>query len=197
MEGRGAQAHEAFDTLASSYGEPSNAAKTRERIAAVERQPPPAETVESLLATPFPSPAEAHEYLGDWEGDEWMNPDVKSRMLLRIAEENGKVVATVINWPEPDVEMKRPMQYLKVTPNGLVFGDMNGMRPRGVILHEGVRKGDTLAGTERFGGIRFNSPDGRMPPTIHFELRKKSPKRTRDGNLLRFIGNAAAGPSTR
>jgi hypothetical protein len=173
MEGRGAAAHAAFDMLASSYGEPSNAAKTRERIADVERQPPPTETVESLLATPFPTPAEAREYLGEWEGEEWMNPEVKSRMVLRIAEEDGKVVATVINWPEPDMEMKRPMQYLKVTPHGLTFGDMNGMRPRGVILHEGVRKGDVLAGTERFGGIRFNSPDGRMPPTIHFELRKK------------------------
>jgi len=55
MEGRGAAAHSAFDQLVSSYGEPRDAQALRGRIAEVEKLPPPTETVEALLATPFPS----------------------------------------------------------------------------------------------------------------------------------------------
>ena len=66
MEGRGAMARAAFDTLVSSYGaEPRNAAKVRAEIAEVEKRPPPAETVEGLLATPFPTPDEIRDYAGE------------------------------------------------------------------------------------------------------------------------------------
>jgi hypothetical protein len=173
MEGRGAAAHKALDLLTASYGAPRDAAKLREQIAEAERQPPPAETVEGLLATPFPSPDEIRDYLGVWEGAQWINPDGKDRFALRLRAKDGKVEGEIVNWPAPDVELVRPLQYLKVTPRGLEFGDMNGMRPRGVLLHEGTRSGDVLTGTVRFGGIRFTPPVG-MPRHEHrFELRKR------------------------
>ncbi len=172
MEGRGAEARAALDLLSSSYGEPRDAETLRERVADVERSPPPAETVEGLLATLFPTVEQARAYLGEWEGETWVNPVAKHRFGLRIAVEGDKVVGAMRSWPAPDVELTRPLQYLKVTPEGLDFGDMNGMRPRGLLLHEGRREGDRLTGTVRFGGIRFVSPDGHVPAVHHFTLRK-------------------------
>lgn len=169
MEGRGAAAHAAFDMLTTSFGEQPNAEKTRAQIAETERQPPPTETVEGLLATPFPSVEEVRDYLGEWEGEQWINPVDKNRVALRLKAEGGKVTGTWVSWPEPGVELPQALQYLKVTPEGLTFGYMNGMRPRGMLLHEGKRDGDVLRGEVRFGGINFK------PPFNHkheFELRR-------------------------
>jgi hypothetical protein len=49
------------------------------------------------------------------------------------------------------------------------------MRPRGVLLHEGRRNGEVLAGEMRFGGIAFVAPAGDAMPTLRFELRKNRP----------------------
>ena len=54
MEGRDAAAREAYVTLVAGYGAPSDAGWLLAQIADVERRPPPAKTVEGLLATPFP-----------------------------------------------------------------------------------------------------------------------------------------------
>ncbi len=172
MEGRGAAARAAFETLASAYGEPRDAAALKARIAEVERQPPPSETVEGLLATPFPTAEEARDYLGEWDGEQWINPAAKSRFALRLVAERGRVTGTLVSWPEAGVELARPLQYLKVTPEGLTFGTMNGMRPRGVLLHQGHRDGDTLSGDVRFGGVRFVAPEGHEMPKHRFSLRR-------------------------
>jgi uncharacterized protein len=173
MEGRGAAARAAFETLVTAYGEPRDAAKLRTQIAEVERRPPPAESVEGLLATPFPSPEEIRDYVGDWEGEQWIHPAEKNRFILRIAIENGKVVAKTIHLPEPGVELVQVTQYLKVTEDGLTWGHMNGMRPRGVLVHEGRREGDVLRGEVRFGGVNFVPPDGMKDHKHEFEVRKK------------------------
>ncbi len=68
MEGRGAAAREAYNTLAAGYGAPSDNGKLLAQIAEVERRPPPTETVEGLLATPFPTPEEAKAFIGEWVG---------------------------------------------------------------------------------------------------------------------------------
>ncbi|PYQ28150.1 MAG: hypothetical protein DMF56_17070 [Acidobacteria bacterium] len=176
MEGRGADAHRAFDLLTSAYGEQAEAAKTRAEIAEVERRPPPTETVEGLLATRFPSVEEARDYLGEWEGEQWINPASKNRIALRLKAEGGKVTGVLISWPEPDVELPMQLQYLKVTPDGLSFGFMNGMRPRGMLIHDAKRDGDVLRGEVRFGGINFTPPGNHKH---EFELRrvKASPAR--------------------
>lgn len=158
MEGRGADARRAFELLTSAYGEQPEAAKTRAEIAKVEQQPPPAETVEGLLATPFPNATELRDYLGVWEGTQWVNPASKNRFELRIVAEGEQVKATIVHFPEPGVELMQAVEYLKLTKEGLSFGMMNGMRPRGVLVHDGVRDGDTLRGTVRFGGINFKPP---------------------------------------
>ncbi len=171
MEGRGAAAREAYNVLVSGYGAPSDSAKLLARIAEVEHRPPPTETVEGLLATPFPTPEEARNYIGDWVGDVWMGAD-EPRMgkeTLRIRVENGQVIGEVLNPTAPAEHRVRRVRYLRITPTGLTYGFMNGMRPRGVILFEGTLAGDTLSGKMRFGGVNFEKPEDAPPLQFLFK----------------------------
>lgn len=177
MEGRGAAAREAYNTLAAGYGAPADSAKLVAQIAEVERRPPPAETVEGLLATPFPTPEEARAYLGEWSGDTWMNPDDPrtGRLTLRLKDVAGRVVAEVEDAPLPPPYRIRTVEYLRITPTGLTYGYMNGMRPRGVLLFEGNLEGAVLTGKMRLGGVDFRLPDGTSPPTLFFSFKRVRP----------------------
>ena len=174
MEGRGGAARAAYRTLVASYGAPADGDSLSARIADVERRPPPTETVESLLATPFPTPEEAREYLGEWVGDEWINRELPrtGSQTLRIRIERGRVVGETIYRDAPPGYRVRRWEYLRITPTGMTFGFMNGMRPRGVILFEGTRKGDHLSGSARFGGINFVRPEG-MPAHHEFAYTRR------------------------
>lgn len=173
MEGRGAAARETYNTLVFGYGAPAESAKLLDQIAEVERRPPPTETVEGLLSTPFPTPDEARAFIGDWVGDVWMGPDAPrtGKTILRISVIDGRVIGESIRRTPEGEERRQRWQYLKITPQGMTWGNMNGMRPRGVNLFEGRLKGDTLAGTVRFGGIDF-SPDGSAPEPLHFSFKR-------------------------
>jgi hypothetical protein len=177
MEGRGSLARSAFDTLVLAYGSPSNSADLLAQIAEVEKRPPPKETVESLLATPFSTPDEARPFVGDWVGDHWMNPEEPrtGRQTLRIRIENGKVVGETITRTPDGEEMTQKWTYFRVTPKGFTFGFMNGMRPRGMLMHFAEVDNDSLKGESTFGGIDFVRPDGRRPPPIHFAFKRVSP----------------------
>jgi hypothetical protein len=145
------------------YGAPSDSAKLLAEIAEVERRPPPTETVEGLLATPFPTPEEARAYIGEWAGDVWNEPHEPrtGRNLVRIKVEGGRVIGESVHLTGDGREaFVQRLEYLKITPAGMTWGFMNGMRPRGVILFEGKLEGDTLSGKSRFGGIDFRRPDG-------------------------------------
>lgn len=174
MEGRGAAAREAYNTLASGYGAPEDSAKLLNQIAEVERRPPPTETVEGLLATPFPTPDEARALIGDWVGDLWMgaNEPRTGKLTLRIRVVDGRVIGeTIRRTPEGEQRTQR-WEYFKITSQGMTWGNMNGMRPRGVMLFEGKLEGDTLSGTNRFGGIAFRRPDGSEPPPLQFSFKR-------------------------
>jgi pimeloyl-ACP methyl ester carboxylesterase len=100
-EGRGRAAHDAYETLAGAYGEPRDATQLKAEIADVERRPPPTETVESLLAKPFPSADAMRPYVGEWAGDTWMNADEPrtGRQQLRIRIVDGRVEGETIHHP--------------------------------------------------------------------------------------------------
>jgi hypothetical protein len=160
-EGRATEARAVFDALVSGYGAPPDSAQIVGEIVAVERAPAPTETVEELLKTPFPSSAAAAPFLGEWTGSMWMTPDQPrtNNLTLRVRVENDHVIAETRNSDAPpEMASWRPVDYLKVTPRGLTYGRLNGMRPRGVMMWEGVLKGDTLAGKGRWGGVVVDSP---------------------------------------
>ncbi len=97
------------------------------------------------------------------------NGQIPESLIVGIENvENGRVIGETIHAKAPPEFRVMRWQYLKITPQGMTWGVMNGMRPRGVILFEGRLKGDTLAGNSRFGGIDFRLPDGSPPPAHHF-----------------------------
>ncbi len=173
-EGRGSAARAAYNTFVSGYGRPPDAALLEARIAEVERRPPPKETVEAFLATAFPSPEEARGFLGEWVGGEWMTPDEPrdNNQTLRIRVVEGRVVGETIYQLAAGEQLVQPWQYIKITPAGMTWGYMNGMRPRGLLLFEGALRDDTLSGQGRFGGIDFRRPDGSKPPPTHFIFKR-------------------------
>jgi hypothetical protein len=166
-EGRSAGARAAYQMLVQTYGAQSDNAQILAELADAERRPEPTETVASLLATPFPTPAEASRFIGDWVGSHWMSADEPRNhlMTLRIRVEAGKVVGELLNPAAPPEHRVRRLDYLRVTPAGLTYGVLNGMRPRGVVLWEGTLTGDTLAGKQRWGGVASPyPPDARVDP---------------------------------
>jgi hypothetical protein len=173
VEGRGADARAAFGVLARGYGAPSDATSILAEITDVEKRPPPEETVEGLLATPFPTPEEAKPFVGEWVGDSWMNADEPrtSAVRLRLSVVGGKLRGeTRIQVSGETLVMS--WTHLRITSAGMTWGYMNGMRPRGMLLFEAKLTGHELTGTQRFGGIDFHRPDGSRPPTISFAFRR-------------------------
>jgi uncharacterized protein len=175
-EGRGRAARDAYETLVNAYGAPRDASELKGAIADVERRPPPTETVESLLSTPFPTADAMRPYLGEWVGDTWMNADEPrtGRQQLRIRVVDGRVEGETVHHSTPADTLVQRWTYLQLTPDGLTFGYLNGMRPRGVLLFEGKLRGDTLTGDLRFGGVNAHGPNGEAYPPIHFSFRRAS-----------------------
>ncbi|MBI3792572.1 MAG: hypothetical protein HY275_17050 [Gemmatimonadetes bacterium] len=178
MEGQGRAARSAYTMLVEGYGAPRNDAALRAQVVAAERRPPLTETVESLLATPMPSPEAMRPWLGEWVGDVWMNADElrTGRETLRFWVENGTVKGESISRPAKDVELRQVITYLRVTDSGLTYGFMNGMRPRGMLLHEGTMQGDAFTGTMRLGGVVFERPDGSKAPPLYFAFKRARPR---------------------
>jgi hypothetical protein len=161
-EGRGAGARSAYGVFAGAYGAPPDSTQLLAELKDAEARPAPTETVESLLATPFPTPEEARRFIGDWTGSQWMSPSEPrhNRTTLRIRVEGGTVVGELLNPSAPPEHRVRKLEYLQVTATGLTYGFLNGMRPRGVVLWVGTLQGDTLAGRQRWGGVSFSYPPG-------------------------------------
>lgn len=175
-EGRGAGARAAYDMLVQAYGTPSDDARLLAELREAERRPEPTETVASLLATPFPTPDEASPFIGDWVGSTWMSPDAprRNQETLRIRVEAGRVVGELLDPAAPPEHRVRKVDYLRVTPGGLTYGFLNGMRPRGVVLWEGTLRGDTLSGTQRWGGVAPpRPPDEKVDPGFSFTRVRK------------------------
>lgn len=168
----GRAARQAYDALVRDYGAPANAAALEARIAEVERLPPPAETVEGLLAMPMASGAAISPFVGEWAGETWSRPEQRSPATLRLRVIDGVVSGELVSWPAGagGPEVAQPLQHLRVTSDGLAFGYLNGMRPRGVLLYEVARRGDVLEGTMRLAGLEFTLPNGQPLPVTHIRL---------------------------
>lgn len=175
MEGWGKQARAAWTQYVSAYGAPLDSAQLIAELAKVERRPEPTETVTSLQATPFSTPQEAAEYIGEWQGDIWMSADEprNGRTTLRIRVVDGKVRGESVTRMASD-SLVQPWTYFKVTAAGFTYGYMNGMRPRGMLMHEAKRVAPgQIRGEITFGGVNFIRPEGVPDDKIQFEFRKR------------------------
>ena len=173
IEGQAKPAADAYQLLVTGYGAPADSLELQSRLATLAKLPPLAETVEGLLATAPPRASGATHLLGEWRGAEWINEEDKHVIALRLRDSAGVIVGEWLSYPEPAVELVQKLTYIKVVPNGFDFGFMNGMRPRGMLIHEGRFQGDMLKGTMRFGGVHLVRPRGMPgPPTVSFELQR-------------------------
>jgi hypothetical protein len=173
IEGQSKPAADAYKLLVQGYGAPPDSLELQSRLAALAKLPPLKETVESLLSTVPPKSSEASRVIGEWRGKDWINEEDKHDQMLRLRDSAGVLVGEWVSYPEPGVELVQKLTYMKLTPNGFDFGFMNGMRPRGMLIHEGRFEGEVLKGVMRFGGVNMVRPPGMPgPPTVRFELRK-------------------------
>ncbi|MES2307023.1 MAG: alpha/beta hydrolase-fold protein [Gemmatimonadota bacterium] len=173
-EGRANESKAAYELYSRGYGVPADDQAQRARIAALSQRTAPAETIEGLLATPFPPIEAMKPYLGEWEGDLWMGEEEThdGRERLRISVKDGRLVGETINHDASGRELVQRWTYLKMTPGGFTYGFMNGMRPRAVVLFEAKALGEGLRGEQRFGGIGNISPEGEPYPRLHFAFHR-------------------------
>ena len=165
-EGRGADARRAYQQLRDGYGPVADSVAMLAEIREAERITPPTETVQGLLATPFPTPDQARRFVGEWRGDLWMTEDQPrgNNLTLRIRVDSGRVVAETKNANAPgELGGWIKVDYLRITANGLTWGRLNGMRPRGVMMWEGTLRSDTLSGPGRWGGVSITNPPEMKP----------------------------------
>ena len=177
LEGRGVLARDAYERLVAAYGAPDDAPALRARIADAERLPPPTETVDALLAASSADSTAAARVLGDWVGDAWLGdgePQIAGRLTLRVHMERGRAVADLVRRTGSDSVVSR-VGHFRVAGDSVVYGVLNGMRPRGVMLFEGRIVGDTLAGRSRWGGIRFREADGTTGDGLRFRYARRPP----------------------
>lgn len=169
-----ARARRTLELLDSSYGDGAAPAALRVRVEGAEKRPPPAETVESLLAIPFPSPVEMRPFLGTWVGETWAEGEERrNSFTLVLREAGGAVEGEVVMKPAPGTDLRMAVQCLTLVEGGLHFGYRNGMNPRGILMYEGALDGDgVLSGRMRLRGIEFKWPEGMTPPRIRFAIRR-------------------------
>ena len=172
VEGLVEPARRAVEWSVRGYGDSAALASANEMIARVRRQLPLRETVAQLLEAPPPASTEIAPYLGTWSGSDGPNPGAGNRMTVRFRLEDGKAVGEMLESDGADARQWKRVDYLKVLPDGIEFGRMNGMRPLGVWVWSARWEGDALAGEGGFRGIVLPLPSGDMPPTIPFRLDK-------------------------
>jgi len=173
VEGLVGPARRALQWTIDGYGDTSEESRLKDMIARVEKQPPLKETVSDLLRTPPPAAQEIAPYVGTWSGTDGPNENARSKISLRIRVENGRGIAEGLE-PDPTGAMRwRRLEYLKVLPDGVEWGRMNGMRPLGVWVNTGQLDNGKLVGRGGFRGIVIPLPDGRTPPVFTFELQRQ------------------------
>jgi hypothetical protein len=160
-------ARKALNAWAEDYGEPEDFQDRLSEIDEAAEALKGKETVEQLLALDPPTAVQIAPYLGVWKGHSWVDVDEsrKSDITVTFSVENGRGVAKIVNEGAPPEFRSETCRYLRVTPAGIEFGNMNGMFPPGIVARIGRLEGATLAGEAVFKGVYFRWPKdlGRRP----------------------------------
>ncbi|MBX3174493.1 MAG: alpha/beta fold hydrolase [Gemmatimonadaceae bacterium] len=145
----------------------------QERVLQEANARPGSVTVASLLATPFATPDEAAQFVGEWTGSVWMGDErpVRDEVRLRLRVVDGRLVGET-EQPRPGVApLVRRWEYLRISPRGMTWGFMNGMEPRALALFEGTLEGEELSGLMRLSGLPDATDTG---PPLKFSFRRTS-----------------------
>ena len=127
------------------------------------------ESIEQLEAAK-PTAAEMQPYLGTWEGRNGMPDEPGTPVTLRLSIRDGHGAGEFIFRLGSGEVQVNPLTYLRTTRDGLEFGFLNGMFPRGMLAHVAHLNHGKLEGEVVFKGIYFERPDGEPMPKIVFSL---------------------------
>ncbi|NNF13423.1 MAG: hypothetical protein HKN72_09375 [Gemmatimonadetes bacterium] len=162
-------AQEALGRLRNAYGDSAEATRLQ---AAIERADPDdleGPPIEVLRETPMASADEAREAFGRWEGyTQQEGSSSRTPLVITIREEGDGAGGEIAAGGAP----ARAIEYLAVDGSQVHVGNMNGMRPRGMLMYEGKISGDVFEGSFLLRGVVFRLPDGSPLPTVHFRLER-------------------------
>lgn len=147
--------------LAAAYGESGTVADLQGRLEAARSESLEGPTAAEMQATPFASADAAAPLVGEWRTcGGAQGPPVTMSVRIVDGRPGGEI----------RVGEAPPMEIEYLTANGATFhvGYMNRMRPRGMLVYEGVVRGDVFEGDFHLRGVVFRLPDGRPVPVTPF-----------------------------
>jgi len=168
--GNAAAARRALAMLNTDYGrQPDNDERNR-MIDDAEKMLKGKPSVADLVGAPKPTEAEIKPYLGVWKGHMGADGRLANDAKLTVSLKDGHAVAKFTMSRGSD-HLDQEVVYLHVTKEGLEFGTMNGMHPRGVCTYVTTLKGGTLSGAMEMRGVYFRPKDmPGNPPVLTVEL---------------------------
>jgi hypothetical protein len=175
-KGQGDRARRALALWDEGYGRRPNHDELAADIDEAEQAMKGRESVEQLLAAPPPTAAEMAPYLGVWEGASWisLDPDRRSPITVTFEVRDGQGVATAVNHDAPEEFKHETFKFLRVTSDGIEFGNMNGMFPPGVVARVARMRDGKLEGQSVFKGIYFKELNLPSHPKHYFSLTRRS-----------------------
>jgi hypothetical protein len=176
ITGDGAAAHRALNALSNGYGPPENSDELSKRIDIAAKKMKGQPSVEEMMAMVKPTEEEMKPYLGTWDGTATVEDGPTTHVTITFSTKDGHAVGTYTMHAPADEggDHTEELSYIKVQPNGLDFGFLNGIFPRAIVDHVGQLKNGKLVGTQKFGGVYFVPLFGEPLPkwTFTFEHRK-------------------------
>lgn len=153
------------------YGEPEDAEDIEKRIERAAEAMRGKPTVEQLRSAPRPSAAAMQPFLGSWKG--WIGFEGhRPTNTVTFQMVDDRVEGSVVIDETSETKQTLALEYIQVTDQGLDFGYMNGLHPRGMLVHATRRDGDRLVGRIELRGVHFEPPAGHVPPVYEIMLER-------------------------
>jgi len=174
-KGQGELARKALAMWEDGYGQRNDHTERLTDIGEAERAMKGQESVEQLLAAGPPSADEIAPYLGVWKGSSWisLDPGRKSAITVTFSLENGHGVAKVVQHDAPEEFRNETFKYLRVTKDGIEFGNKNGMFPPGIVARVGRLHDGKLEGQAVFKGVYLKELLAPDHPKHFFSLERQ------------------------
>jgi hypothetical protein len=157
-KGEAAAARRALRAMTDGYGEPEDRARIEHDIDKAEEMMKGKESVAELLASPPPSAEQMKPYLGTWRE---LKPagarNAEVATTVTFAVKDGKGAGTMVSDFGRE-KLAQEFTFLRLTKDGIEFGFMNGMHPRGVIAHVVHLSDGNLVGSWEFKGVYMDMP---------------------------------------
>lgn len=166
--GNAAAARRALRVMTDGYGEPDDRVRIEQDIDKAEAMLKGKESVAQLLASPFPTADQMRPYLGTWRELKTTGaPNAEVATTITFAVKDGLGAGTMVS----DLGSEKLVQevtFLRLTKDGIEFGFMNGMHPRGVIAHAVHLADGKLVGAWEFKGVYMDMPGMQRDKSLQY-----------------------------